>query len=302
LKRTIICLTIILLATMSIPNSISLDTSKIIYVDDDNTTGPWDGSIKHPYKEIRDAIDNSNDGDSIFVFEGTYKPIYIVNKELEIIGQNRYKTKIIEYDDLNIGCYITDSKNFILSNFTIYDCSDKGIFIKEGGSIVLANNIVYSNYIGISIYKSNNNLIYNNIIINNTGSGILIESSNRNKIEYNEISNTTHGEGIITFEICSTQIRYNNINKNKCGIKIYSEKYRPLFMFQNNIINNNFKDNYVHAGIRASYISFFYTRFLHNYWGKPMILPKIIYNLDRGGNLGHIPCNIDWLPSTSIIT
>ena len=36
--------------------------SKIFYVDDDNTAGPWDGSIEHPYRFIQQAIDNASDG------------------------------------------------------------------------------------------------------------------------------------------------------------------------------------------------------------------------------------------------
>ena len=38
---------------------------EIIYVDDDNTDGPWDGTWSHPYQYIQDGVDNANAGDTI---------------------------------------------------------------------------------------------------------------------------------------------------------------------------------------------------------------------------------------------
>jgi len=39
------------------------NSPRTLYVDDDNVDGPWDGSQEYPFKEIQDAIENSNDGD-----------------------------------------------------------------------------------------------------------------------------------------------------------------------------------------------------------------------------------------------
>ena len=36
----------------------------IIYVDDDNTTGPWDGTEDHPFQFIQDGIDVAVGDDS----------------------------------------------------------------------------------------------------------------------------------------------------------------------------------------------------------------------------------------------
>ena len=51
---------------------INLATAATIYVDDDNTTGPWDGTPEHPYQYIQEGVDSSNVGDTVFVFKGTY--------------------------------------------------------------------------------------------------------------------------------------------------------------------------------------------------------------------------------------
>ena len=43
---------------------------KTIYVDDDNTAGPWNGTLEYPYRYIQDAIDVSSKDDTIYVFNG----------------------------------------------------------------------------------------------------------------------------------------------------------------------------------------------------------------------------------------
>jgi parallel beta-helix repeat protein len=298
MKRTVFCLIVILLLLlMMFPFSTALIENKTIYVDDDNIDGPWDGTIEHPYNEIQNAINAANDGDTVFVFEGIYKPISIWNKQLEINGQNKYNTIIKEYNNLYTGCYFKNINNLILTNFTIYDCNDIGIEIINGGLNIISNNIIKSNHMGIYIYNSNNNLINNNIISENEDAGIILKSCTSNHIEHNDISNAPHGAGIRIFTIRNTLIEKNNIYNTKWGIEILSEIERQIFTDQNKIINNNFKDNYVHAGISADWSSVVYTRFFHNYWGKPRIFPKIIWYIDRGGNECFMPCNIDFHPA-----
>ena len=50
------------------PSSLSL--REIIYVDDDNVQGPWDGSLEHPFRLIQEAVNASDPGMKIFVFQG----------------------------------------------------------------------------------------------------------------------------------------------------------------------------------------------------------------------------------------
>ena len=65
-----------------------------IYVDDDNTEGPWDGTLEHPYQYIQDAINVSSDGNIIFVFNGTYYEKILVNRSVNLIGETRNNTII----------------------------------------------------------------------------------------------------------------------------------------------------------------------------------------------------------------
>ena len=64
------------------------ETASTIYVDDDNTEGPWDGTTEHPFQYIQDGIDASIDGDIIFVNSGTYMENIEIVKKINIQGEN----------------------------------------------------------------------------------------------------------------------------------------------------------------------------------------------------------------------
>ena len=49
-----------------------VDSGNTIYVNVNNTKGPWDGTIEHPYQYIQDGVDNANQGDTVYVFSGIY--------------------------------------------------------------------------------------------------------------------------------------------------------------------------------------------------------------------------------------
>jgi hypothetical protein len=44
----------------------------LIYVDDDNLSGPWDGSELHPYQYVQDAVNSAVDNCTIWIKPGTY--------------------------------------------------------------------------------------------------------------------------------------------------------------------------------------------------------------------------------------
>ncbi len=44
----------------------------VIYVDDDNIDGPWQGTPENPFNEIHDALDASMSGDTVLIAQGVY--------------------------------------------------------------------------------------------------------------------------------------------------------------------------------------------------------------------------------------
>jgi parallel beta-helix repeat protein len=65
----------------------SLSPLSTIYVDDDNTQGPWDGTIQHPYQHIQDAVNVATTGDTIYVFNGLYLEAVEIPTSLTLTGE-----------------------------------------------------------------------------------------------------------------------------------------------------------------------------------------------------------------------
>ena len=94
IKLFVISITLVFIETNSIPIITATDDGNIIYVDDDNIEGPWDGSLEHPYCFIQQAIDNASYGDTIFVYPGRYKENIVIDKIITLIGVDRNTTII----------------------------------------------------------------------------------------------------------------------------------------------------------------------------------------------------------------
>ena len=145
----------------------------INYVDDDNIHGPWDGSKENPYQYIQDGIDNAYDGYTVFVKNGLYHENIIINKTINLDGENNEDTII---DGNGVGHVIEISvPNVKISGFTIQNSGNKpfnsGIkTLSLDSNITIINNIVQDNYIGIFLnyaYENSWNIIKENIIHNN---------------------------------------------------------------------------------------------------------------------------------------
>ncbi len=88
-----------------------------IYVDDDNAMGPWDGSLANPFCTIRDGIDAASDGDTVYVFDGSYIENVVVNKTISLIGAKRNFTIIYGSGGGDVVKITKDWVNF--TGFTI---------------------------------------------------------------------------------------------------------------------------------------------------------------------------------------
>ena len=52
------------------------------------------GSGPNNYTSIQDAIDNASDGDTIYVYSGIYYENVVINKRINLIGEDRNGTII----------------------------------------------------------------------------------------------------------------------------------------------------------------------------------------------------------------
>ncbi len=141
--------------------------TNIIYVDDNNIEGPWDGSEDYPYQYIQDGIDNANNEDKIYVFNGTYYENIVIFKSVFIEGQSKHQTVIDGMEQGNV-VKITVNKS-TLTGFTIrnsgFNPNNAGISINSEENLIMYNNIVNNN-IGIRLDSSKNKIVYNNFFEN----------------------------------------------------------------------------------------------------------------------------------------
>lgn len=248
-----------------------------IYVDDDNTDGPWDGTQEHPYQYIQDAIDVASDGDTVFVYNGTYFEHHLlIEKTINLVGKDK-NTTIIDFrgrEGRHIKVFAHGVK---IKNFTIQNDSgiSYGIFIERASNVEISNNIFKHIFMAVFDVLSSNNAIFDNIFQDNIfGIGTVASSS---LIKNNIFVDNTFGvhlqyfEGVVEGNFITTldeepdddtwgivlrmssesSIIGNNISVVTTGITVNGFSFRNTI--ENNVINN------VWDGFQVSDLSVFNT-------------------------------------------
>jgi parallel beta-helix repeat protein len=289
---------------------IAESSNNIIYVDDDGTAD---------YLRIQNAIDNSSEGDTVYVYKGVYYENITINKSIKLIGENKYETiidgKNIEVDGVSLVLITSD--NVKLNNFTIKNSNWSNIFRFDNGiSLYYSNNtsvcdtriikcrrgieifsssaIIINNSIegygdtGIGVWNSDA-IIFSNIVDGDYSSCIFSGLSNTS-IEKNIVRNSsTYGIHISdSIYKRGTNIIGNHIQDNSFGIFMD-------YCYSINVDHNNFIDN----RLNVLFSNCFYTKWNSNYWNRPRVLPKPI--LGFIWIYPSIPIlNFDWHPSKEL--
>jgi parallel beta-helix repeat protein len=249
-----------------------------IYVDDDNTDGPWDGSMEHPFQYIQDGINAASQNDIVFVSNGLYSQGVKINKTITLRGEDREHTVIgrEKLSDINLETKVSvTADHVILTNFTIQYCQGINSYSEYN---TITNNLIKCNKIGVFLVSSSNNSIENNTIKNNNiGIGSYVaymsqQGSENNLIENNMISFNRLG---IWVWYGSHLIRNNTITFNVKGVKLDGE---------NEICYNSFKHNGRNAVTHS-----IQNEWYNNYWNRPRILPYPIL-----GKVGIISTFFYW--------
>lgn len=159
-----------------------------IFVDDDNTYGPWNGTIEYPYQYIQDGVDDAGYGDTVFVFNGLYPGEILIERSINLIGKIPDETII---SDSSVGMYVAgDSIN--VTGFSIVNCTI-GIFLYYDSTqcIISNNSILKSRSAGIYTVYSTHHTINDNevaeLCIQCGGSGICLFSSSDNSVYNNTV-------------------------------------------------------------------------------------------------------------------
>lgn len=274
MKKFLVVTIMILFISISIIPSTGTIVKKSSTMLSDGNTLYVGGDGSGNYSKIQDAIDDSSDGDTIFVFDDS-SPYYenlIINKSISLIGENK-KTTIIDGSGANNIVLIRLADYVQLRGFTIRNSSRTKInwdYLNGVGIQLLAatfcnisDTIITDTNVGIHLL----NYIWNHFTHSNTLS--------RNIFIKNRIAIALDwGSGYTT-------IVNNDLRGNWNGIVIITTNY-------NTIIENNFLWNFRSVFLRPDIIwpegdpldEIDHNKWSGNYWGRPRYL-RILFGRAR---------------------
>lgn len=182
---------------------------KILYVGGNGTGN---------YTEIQEAIDNASNGDTIFVYSGIYYENVIIDKSVNLTGEDINST-IIDGSNSSDTVHVTaDWVN--INSFTVQNCSNDrhnaGIKIVSNHNSIKSNKIAQNHGTGIIIDHSFYNNIQNNSMTNNKFYYIYLKGSSHTIVQDNLLYQSEDWHfcvnGIAIFEssnnlICNNKIR-----------------------------------------------------------------------------------------------
>jgi parallel beta-helix repeat protein len=192
------------------------NSSQIWTVDDD---GPAD------FATIQEALDSPSvlDGDTIFVYSGTYHQHLNLTKSISLVGEDPLST-IMDGDSLGgIVVNIYDISNVLLENFMVRNTTSAaeayGIQVYRATNITIRNVIITDAYYGVMVNNSTQCRILDNKIQENDNSGVVFRGNSSNNLAVG-----------------------NLISSNPTGIYIESYSKYNVF-YHNNVIGNSLQIN-----------------------------------------------------------
>ncbi|MEA1924979.1 MAG: restriction endonuclease [Candidatus Altiarchaeota archaeon] len=232
------------------------------------------------YNAIGLAIDAANDGDTVYVHNGTYNEHLRIKKSITLKGEGRNRV-VVTGNDRGTCTYVT-ADNVSISGFTMENCG-VGVLLAPSSNTNITNNTIQNTGRGIKLCcGSNNNLISGNIIQNNSDGISLTGSHKTTFISKNTITSNSR-YGIYLIGNCYVTIIGNNISQNKEGIYIAGSSANissnsisasthgiyivlDLSYINNVIFNNTIKSNGegIHIKSRSTNNKISFNTFQHN--------------------------------------
>lgn len=203
-------------------------------------------TVPDDYPTIQEAVDNANDGDTIFVRNGVYNENIVIDKSIDLVGEDKMNT-LIDGNGVSDGINIlVDWVN--VSGFHVRN-STSGFYLFNSSFNTIDNVYLSMNTMaGInSVYNSNNNFFINCNIFSNNGGIILWNTSDNHVLSCNVDSNYI-GFVIVNSSNCEIS---NNIISNHTFIPEMPYQGFPgagiaFGQAGHNILKNNiFNDNTV---------------------------------------------------------
>jgi len=308
-NKTLVIGIILFFIFISITPSTAVDTINKSYISTDKGNTLYvGGSGPDNYSIIQDAVDDAEDGDTVFVFDDSspYIENLIVNKAIELVGEDKYTTiidgnktkdvvKIVTDGVILIGFLIKNgtngiqifSKNNTINANIITDNKFYGIILDKTCYNVITGNNISNNGGGIEIWESRDNIVIENEIVYNIGNyvnfGIYLSRSDCNNISNNFISSSpinihlsSSNENIISQNVVSKgrhrgiQLHFaddNTILRNTISSTFYVGL--QIESKRNKVLQNNFINNTNHSSftfIFKTVLGLNFNKWDGNYW------------------------------------
>ena len=184
------------------------------------------GSGPDNYTSIRNAIEDATSGTTIFVYDDSapyYENYLIIDKPLQIIGENKNTTIIDSVKGLTIFNVFADSVT--ISGFNIINSSGYGIYLEKSSYCTIYENIISNHgHSGIRLSDhSNYNMVNNNTIIDCIQGILILWYSNFNNINHNIVNENQYGITIGGENSDNNYVTNNRGYGNGYGIHIYQD-------------------------------------------------------------------------------
>ena len=279
----------------TLSNEISTSTfgGNILYV---GGSGPGNYSI------IQDAINDANDGDTVYVYDDSspYFESIIILESIYLVGENKHTTVIdggknrdviLVFSDMTqiTGFTIRNSgwgyagisirSNDVMIQQTIILNNTNGIYLNCSQNTSIYGNDIFYNYLGLDIDACFATSISQNNISANIDGALDLLSSNNNTISQNIISANTFG-GIQLTSSNNNLIINNHLISNNLIDSTWLNGLSLVYSNNNKIENNSFlKDGFF---IRYSYHNIVINNTVN---GKPLVYLENEQNISITGEI-----------------
>ena len=176
--------------------------------------------IVKPGSSIQFAINNANEGDTILVEAGNYYESIVVNKTVNIVGEDANATVIDGNGTANYIFHVT-SNNVTIENFTLKGTNP--------------DPTSYSHAIGV--YNSVN-VTFKRLIITDVVIGFDVRSSNFTRIFGSQIKACKSWALRVREASCNNTVVDNLFENNPTAIYFADDKSKFSVVYHNNFINN----------------------------------------------------------------
>ncbi len=279
------------------------------------------GSGPGNYSSIQAAVDDASDGDTVYVYNGTYQETVTIQPSIQLVGEYKHGTVI---DAVGSGTAVAiQGDGTVMTRFTVTGSAGGGQTAAvqiHGDHVIFDHNVVRDNeHHGILLTSASGCRLSRNVITDNSYHGVhIVNASDGNNVTHNEIASGM--AGVYIGAPHPQTVSFNSISNSTKGV--YLEESHGNAVLGNHIAGSQEgifcsyapgnaiqRNNFISNARHARFVTFVHRGFLtpnrwsHNYWddwtgvgGKA--IPGAIY-VPTPALIGvFIPwLNVDWRPA-----